>query len=86
VVGGRTATEQRMAIGADADGLFTAIIHTGVTPKASHNMFPEPFTVGTRCAYRAGSFKLDQATVDMNMVANTFMRAPGEAVGTFALE
>ena len=86
VVGGRTATEQRLAIGADADGRFTAIIHTGVTPKATHNMMPEPFTVGTRSAYAAGSFLLEQHTADLNMVANTFMRAPGEAVGTFALE
>ena len=85
-VGGRTATEQRVAIGAEADGRFTAIIHTGVTPKATHNMMPEPFTVGTRSAYAAETFLLDQHTVDLNMVANTFMRAPGEAVGTFALE
>ena len=85
-VGGRTSTEQRVAIGAEADGRFTAIIHTGVTPKATHNMMPEPFIVGTRSAYAADSFLLEQHTADLNMVANTFMRAPGEAVGTFALE
>ncbi len=85
-VGGRTSTEQRVAIGAEADGRFTAIIHTGVTPKATHNIMPEPFIVGTRSAYAADTFLLDQHTADLNMVANTFMRAPGEAVGTFALE
>ena len=49
---------------------------------------PEPFITGTRgSAYAAGSFKLDGRDVaEMDMVANTFMRAPGEAVGTFALE
>ena len=34
----------------------------------------------------ADSFKLSVETVTMNMLANTFMRAPGESVGTFALE
>ncbi len=29
---------------------------------------------------------MKQEIVDLDMVANTFMRAPGEAVGTFALE
>ena len=29
---------------------------------------------------------LDVQTVELDMLANTFMRAPGEAVGTFALE
>ncbi|MGI4937051.1 MAG: molybdopterin cofactor-binding domain-containing protein, partial [Janthinobacterium lividum] len=30
--------------------------------------------------------KLAQQVADMNIVPNTFMRAPGESVGTFALE
>jgi xanthine dehydrogenase YagR molybdenum-binding subunit len=85
-VGGRTETEQRVAIGATADGRFLSIIHTGISPKAPHNQMPEPFTLGTQCTYAAGSFKLDQHVTDMDMLANTFMRAPGEAVGTFALE
>ena len=29
LVGGRTNTEQRVAIGADDDGRFKALIHTG---------------------------------------------------------
>jgi xanthine dehydrogenase YagR molybdenum-binding subunit len=40
----------------------------------------------TRSAYASGSFKLCVNVVSLNMLANTFMRAPGEAVGTFALE
>ena len=86
LVGGRSPTEQRVAIGADAAGRFTAIIHTGTTPKTRHNALPEPFIVATRSAYAAGSFKLDVEAAYMDMLANTFMRAPGEAVGTFALE
>jgi xanthine dehydrogenase YagR molybdenum-binding subunit len=85
-VGGRTLTEQRVAIGASADGHFNALIHTGISAMSPHNNMPEPFIMGTRSGYAADSFKLAVETVTMNMLANTFMRAPGESVGTFALE
>jgi xanthine dehydrogenase YagR molybdenum-binding subunit len=86
IVGGRTLTEQRVAIGAAADGRFDAMIHTGLVAMTPHNNFPEPFVLATQTLYAAGSFKLDVETVRMEGVPNTFMRAPGEAVGTFALE
>ena len=85
-VGGRTSTEQRVAIGARADGHFDAIVHTGITPTARHNNMPEPFIMATKSAYAAGSFKLGVDITHLDMLANTFMRAPGESVGTFALE
>ncbi len=86
VVGGRTVTEQRVAIGAQADGGFDALIHTGVVGMTEHNNVPEPFILATQCLYAAGSFKLSVETAHLDMLANTFMRAPGESVGTFALE
>ncbi len=85
-VGGRTTTEQRVAIGADADGRFEALIHTGTVAMTAHNDCPEQFTFPARHVYSAGSFKIVQQVADMNMVANTFMRAPGESIGTFTLE
>jgi xanthine dehydrogenase YagR molybdenum-binding subunit len=86
VVGGRTLTEQRVAIGAETDGTFGALIQTGVVPMGRHNNLPEPFILPAKSAYAAGSFKLDVETAQMDMLSNTFMRAPGESVGTFALE
>jgi len=86
VVGGRSLTEQRVAIGARADGSFEALIHTGMSVMTDHNAMPEPFIMPAKCVYRAGTFKLGVDTVKMDSVSNTFMRAPGEAVGTFALE
>ncbi len=85
-VGGRTLTEQRVAIGARADGMFQALIHTGLSVMTPHNDMPEPFILGTRSAYAAPNILLQVNVARMNMLANTFMRAPGEAVGTFALE
>ncbi len=86
VVGGRANTEQRVAIGAQTDGRFDALIHTGVAAMTRHNSLPEPFILPTLSAYAARNFKLDVQVADMDMLANTFMRAPGESVGTFALE
>src|SRR5439155_26772239 len=85
IVGGRAATEQRVAIGAQPDGRFDAVIHTGVSAIARHGRLPEAFTAGTPTLYRSGSFELGVRVADIDMVANTFMRAPGEAVGSFAL-
>ncbi len=86
VVGGRTLTEQRVALGAQADGTLDALIHTGTVAMTPHNNMPEPFILPAKSSYASRSFLLDVETVKLNMTANTFMRAPGEAVGTFGLE
>jgi xanthine dehydrogenase YagR molybdenum-binding subunit len=86
LIGGRTLTEQRVALGADANGKLTAVIHQGVVAVTSHNNCPEQFSFPARHLYAAASFHLEQKITELDMLANTFMRAPGEAVGTFALE
>ena len=85
-VGGRTTTVQRVAIGADADGHFQSLIHTGTAAMTTHNNMPEQFTFPARHMYKMPSFTIGQNVADMDTVANTFMRAPGESIGTFALE
>ncbi|MBR0664034.1 xanthine dehydrogenase family protein molybdopterin-binding subunit [Roseomonas hellenica] len=86
LVGGRTQTEQRVALAATADGKLDALIHTGVAAMTAHNACPEQFTFPARHLYAARTFKLVQQVAEMDMLANTFMRAPGESIGTFALE
>ena len=86
LVGGRTSTEQRVALGAKADGTLAALIHTGVVAMTTHNNCPEQFTFPARHLYAAETIHLAQEVADMDMLANTFMRAPGESIGTFALE
>ena len=86
IVGGRTVTEQRVAIGADTDGHFKAVIHTGSVAMTAHNALPEAFILSTQSTYAADTVKLDVEVATMDMLANTFMRAPGEAVGSFAIE
>ncbi len=86
LVGGRTLSVQRVALGARADGTLAALIHTGTTAVVTHNAFPEQFSFPARHAYAADTLHVAQKVVELDMVANTSMRAPGESIGTFALE
>ena len=86
LVGGRTTTEQRVALGADDDGRLRSLIHTGISAITAYNTLAEQFTFPARHLYASETLKTDQEVADMDMLANTFMRAPGESVGTFALE
>ncbi|GAB3429155.1 xanthine dehydrogenase family protein molybdopterin-binding subunit [Actinophytocola sediminis] len=86
IIGGRSPAEQRVAIGADAEGNLTALVHTGYSVMPPYAACPEQFASGSRLAYRAGSYRFHQRHLDLDIVPNTFMRAPGEAIGSFALE
>lgn len=86
ITGGRTLSEQRVALGAKADGTLSALIHEGKTAMTAHNQFPEQFTFPARHLYAADNLFLAQEVVELDMVANTAVRAPGESIGTFALE
>ena len=86
VTGGRTLSEQRVALGAKPDGTLAALIHTGTTAVVSHNSFPEQFTFPARHLYASDTMLLQQKIVELDMVSNTAMRAPGESIGSFALE
>jgi xanthine dehydrogenase YagR molybdenum-binding subunit len=86
VVGGRANTEQRVAIGAQPDGRFDALIHTGACGMSRYHNMAETFISSSGSLYAAGGFKLEVQAAYLNMMANTFMRAPGEAVGSFGLE
>jgi xanthine dehydrogenase YagR molybdenum-binding subunit len=86
LVGGRTPTVQRVALGAARGGRLDALIHSGVAAMTKHNDCPEQFTFPARHLYAARNVRLEQRVADMDMLANTWMRAPGESVGTFALE
>jgi xanthine dehydrogenase YagR molybdenum-binding subunit len=86
VVGGRTTTEQRVALGANPDGTLAALIHTGVVATPTLSACPEQFSFPARHLYAATAIKVGQQVTDMDMLVNVFMRGPGESVGTYALE
>jgi xanthine dehydrogenase YagR molybdenum-binding subunit len=87
VTGGRTRTEQRVALGARTDGSLTALIHEATTAiGVDGNGFAEQCTFPARVLYAAEALGIDQRVVELHTAANSSMRAPGESVGSFALE
>jgi xanthine dehydrogenase YagR molybdenum-binding subunit len=85
-VGGRTPTVQRVALGAERDGALTALVHTGISQVGRVGGMPEPVGSQSRHLYAARTILVRQSTATLDMLPNSAMRAPGEAVGTFGLE
>ncbi|MDS0136011.1 MULTISPECIES: xanthine dehydrogenase family protein molybdopterin-binding subunit [unclassified Amycolatopsis] len=85
-VGGRTPSTQRVALGAGTDGRLTALIHTSVTRTGRVGGGPEQVTSQSKHLYAAENILVRQNLVELDLIPNTSMRAPGESIGTYALE
>ncbi|MGH3759482.1 xanthine dehydrogenase family protein molybdopterin-binding subunit [Actinophytocola sp.] len=85
-VGGRTPSIQRVALGATTDGRLTSLIHTSVTRLGRVGGHPEQVVSQSRHLYAAENILVEQRQVDLDAVANATMRAPGESIGTYAIE
>jgi len=84
--GHRTPIRQRVQIGATSKGKITSIIHSGVASSSVKDVYDEAFTMATRMMYQTESLRLDQKRCRLNSQIPTFMRAPAETPGMFALE
>jgi xanthine dehydrogenase YagR molybdenum-binding subunit len=85
-VGGRPPTLQRVALGARPDGTLTALVHTGVSQVGRVGGNAEPVASQSQHLYAAPNILIGHSTAELDALPNTFMRAPGEALGSFALE
>ena len=85
-VGGRTASTQRVALGAGTDGRLSALVHTSVSRTGRVGGLSEQITEVSHQLYAAPHIHTRQHGVQLDLLANTFMRAPGEAIGNFGLE
>jgi len=83
---GRAATVQQVALGAAADGSLIAIRHDAWSATPMERSFVEPASHSTREYYAAQNLAVSQKMVPLHIPPTTFMRAPGEAPGSFALE
>jgi xanthine dehydrogenase YagR molybdenum-binding subunit len=84
---GRAATVQKIALGADTNGTLIAVRHDSWCSTAADRSFVEPTSHGTsREWYATPNLAISQKMVPLNIPPTTFMRAPGEAPGSFALE
>jgi xanthine dehydrogenase YagR molybdenum-binding subunit len=85
-VGGRPHTVQSMTLGATRDGAFTAIRHDTKASTSTFEDWLESAGLVTRMLYECPNVETSHHLVKLNVGTPTFMRAPGEATGSFALE
>lgn len=86
LAGYRPQTWQRIGLGATADGRLVGIRHEAVGQTSVYEDFTEG-TVGlSRVLYACPNVETVYKILPMHVSTPTWMRAPGEATGSFALE
>ncbi|GAA2347295.1 xanthine dehydrogenase family protein molybdopterin-binding subunit [Saccharopolyspora halophila] len=84
---GRAATRQSITLGAERDGTLIALRHDSVCTTDIDRSFVEPTSHATSAEwYATPNLAVSQKIMPLNVPKTTFMRAPGEAPGSFALE
>ena len=84
--GHRAPTLQRITLGATQAGKLTAIRHATTSHTSMFDDFVESCGLMTRIMYSCPNVEVSHRLVRANVGTPTFMRAPGEASGSFALE
>jgi xanthine dehydrogenase YagR molybdenum-binding subunit len=85
-VGHRAQTRQTVRLGADADGRLTALGHHTRTATSAFDDFVEPASEVSQTLYATPALATSHDAVRLDTGTPMFMRAPGEAPGSAALE
>jgi len=85
-VGHRAETRQTLRLGADSDGKLTALDHRTKTTSSSFDDFFEPASDASHTLYASTAIATSHEAVRVDTGTPLFMRAPGEATGSIALE
>ena len=85
-VGHRAPTRQTLRIGIDGDGLLTAIDHHAKTVSSTFDDFFEPAADASHTLHASPAISTTHEAVRIDTGTPLFMRAPGEATGSIALE
>ena len=85
-VGYRPHTVQRVALGASRDGRLSAIVHDAYQETSTYEEYTEALLNATRFLHSCPNVYTRHRLAPMNVHTPTWMRAPGEASGMFALE
>ena len=85
-LGYRPATVQRVALGATRDGRLTSTIHETRSQTSMFDEFVEPSGTLTTMLYASPTLRVTHRLTRLNYPTPTYMRAPGESSGSFALE
>jgi xanthine dehydrogenase YagR molybdenum-binding subunit len=86
MTGYRTPTIQRLRLGADDGGRLTALAHDVIEQTSSIIEFGEQTATPSRVMYRAPALRTAHRLVRLDVPTPSWMRAPGETPGMFALE
>jgi len=86
ITGYRTPTIQRMRLGADAGGRLVAIGHDVQEQTSTVREFAEQTATPTRVMYAAENRRTTHRLAALDVPTPSWMRAPGECPGMYALE
>ena len=86
MVGHRAPTRQKLRLGSDAEGHLTALEHHALTASSSFDDFYESAAAIADVLYASPAIATAHTAVRLDTGTPTFMRAPGEAPGSLALE
>jgi xanthine dehydrogenase YagR molybdenum-binding subunit len=86
--GYRPRTLQRLRIAADADGRLLSLRHDGISQMSQPQLgeYSEPVGLASEMLYACDNVAISHRVVPTHASLPTYMRAPGEASGMFALE
>ncbi|MEU9144641.1 xanthine dehydrogenase family protein molybdopterin-binding subunit [Streptomyces sp. NPDC048349] len=86
VIGHRAPTLHRVGLGARSDGTLTALVHEATTHTSRVREFVEQAAVPARVMYAVPDSRTLHRAVALDVPTPSWMRAPGEAPGMYALE
>ncbi|MEU8803070.1 xanthine dehydrogenase family protein molybdopterin-binding subunit [Spirillospora sp. NPDC048819] len=84
--GYRTPTIQHIKLGADVDGRLNSVLHDVVEQTSTVQEFAEQTATPTRVMYQAPNRRTSHRLVRLDVPTPSWMRAPGETPGMYALE
>jgi xanthine dehydrogenase YagR molybdenum-binding subunit len=85
-VGHRAPSRQALRIGLDGEGRITALAHHARVTSSSFDDFFEPAADASHTLYASPAIATSHEVVRVDTGTPLFMRAPGEATGSIALE
>jgi xanthine dehydrogenase YagR molybdenum-binding subunit len=86
LTGYRTPTIQRMRLGADSEGKLLAVVHDVVEQTSIRTEFAEQTAACTRVMYASPAMRTSHRLMRLAVPVPSWMRAPGECPGMYALE
>jgi xanthine dehydrogenase YagR molybdenum-binding subunit len=86
LTGYRTPTIQRVALGADVNGRILGVVHEAFSQSSHLKEFTEQTATPTRVMYAGANRSTTHRLVRLDVPTPSWMRAPGECPGMFALE